>query len=250
MAILALTAVGAEAALAVTAAGLWDVVTQPGATPDQAIGLVAAGLALALILWLMLSTVAAVLAHLPGRCGVIAARVTDSCAPTVSRRLAGALIGMAAVSSVAPGVASAARPAVPTSVVGAVATADGLIGGDGPGFSPVQTVSSAAAPSPGWRPSRPPVGADAGAVLLTPVRSREREQVVVRRGDTLWDLARRDLGHDAPDAEVAEVWPQWYAANRQVIGPDPGRLRPGQILRRPGPNERPHDSRRTTGSHR
>jgi nucleoid-associated protein YgaU len=61
----------------------------------------------------------------------------------------------------------------------------------------------------------------------------ERTDVVVRRGDTLWDLVRHHLGPDATDAEVAAEWPRWYEANRAVIGPDPGLLLPGQVLRAP-----------------
>lgn len=57
--------------------------------------------------------------------------------------------------------------------------------------------------------------------------------VVVRRGDCLWDLVARHLGGDATDAEVANAWPRWYAANRAVIGSDPDVLRPGQVLRIP-----------------
>ena len=51
----------------------------------------------------------------------------------------------------------------------------------------------------------------------------DRHLVTVRRGDTLWDLAARGLGPDAGDAEVAAEWPRWYAANRDVVGVDPGR---------------------------
>jgi hypothetical protein len=42
----------------------------------------------------------------------------------------------------------------------------------------------------------------------------------VQPGDTLWDIGQR-LGVD---------WRRLYEANRQVIGPDPNRIRPGQVL--------------------
>lgn len=58
--------------------------------------------------------------------------------------------------------------------------------------------------------------------------------VVVARGDTLWDIAARSLGPAAEPAEVAAEWPRWYAANRAVVGPDPGHIRPGQRLVAPG----------------
>jgi nucleoid-associated protein YgaU len=60
-----------------------------------------------------------------------------------------------------------------------------------------------------------------------------RDEVVVHRGDTLWAIAARHLGAAASAAEVAEEWPRWYAANRTVIGDDPGLLVPGQRLRPP-----------------
>lgn len=66
-----------------------------------------------------------------------------------------------------------------------------------------------------------------------PRASRPVEVVVVRPGDTLWDIARRHLPAGATDAQVARAWPRWYAANRTVIGPDPDVIRPGQRLRAP-----------------
>ena len=47
-------------------------------------------------------------------------------------------------------------------------------------------------------------------------------------------IAARHLGVDANDAEVARAWPRWYAANRDVIGPDPDLLHPGMVLAIPG----------------
>jgi nucleoid-associated protein YgaU len=62
-----------------------------------------------------------------------------------------------------------------------------------------------------------------------------QDDVVVRRGDTLWDLAARHLGPAATDAEIARAWPYWFTANRAVIGPDPDVLKPGQRLIPPDP---------------
>ena len=56
--------------------------------------------------------------------------------------------------------------------------------------------------------------------------------MVVRRGDTLWSIAARQLGADASEAEVAAAWPL-FAANRAVVGADPDLLLPGQVLRAP-----------------
>lgn len=48
--------------------------------------------------------------------------------------------------------------------------------------------------------------------------------VVVRPGDTLWDLA-----------DQTPAWHRLYTLNRDVIGPDPDLIRPGQRLRLPHP---------------
>jgi len=71
-----------------------------------------------------------------------------------------------------------------------------------------------------------------------PVRVAAR--VVVRRGDSLWSIAARELGADASAEAIAARWPQWYAANRDVIGPDPDLILPGQVLRTPPAATRDH----------
>jgi resuscitation-promoting factor RpfA len=66
--------------------------------------------------------------------------------------------------------------------------------------------------------------------------------VVVRPGDTLWSIAAA-ADPSASAAEIAASWPRWWRANRDVIGADPGLLRPGQHLL--APTEPPdHDIRR------
>jgi nucleoid-associated protein YgaU len=62
--------------------------------------------------------------------------------------------------------------------------------------------------------------------------------VVVHRGDTLWQIVQRWLGPGATDAEVSSAWPQWYAANRAVIGDNPALIQPGQLLHAPGAADR------------
>jgi nucleoid-associated protein YgaU len=56
---------------------------------------------------------------------------------------------------------------------------------------------------------------------------------VVRRGDTLWDIAARHLGPHPTDAEITRAWPRWYAANRAAIGVNPALIHPGLVLRAP-----------------
>jgi nucleoid-associated protein YgaU len=90
---------------------------------------------------------------------------------------------------------------------------------------------------PGWTPaSHPPSVATparpSAALVTAPARRqrRTREDIVVRAGDSLWTLTARRLGPGASGAEIAAAWPRLYAANRAVIGTDPGLIHPGQRL--------------------
>jgi LysM domain len=65
-----------------------------------------------------------------------------------------------------------------------------------------------------------------GIVLVLPGRAA-LARYVVGAGDTLAGIAAA-LG-------VRGGWPALYAANRAVIGPDPALIRPGTVLRVPGP---------------
>jgi len=75
-------------------------------------------------------------------------------------------------------------------------------------------------------PERIAVGPAAGAPVASPVASPAAREVQVASGDTLWDIAARRLGAGAS-------WPAIYALNRDVIGPDPGVITPGQRLALP-----------------
>jgi nucleoid-associated protein YgaU len=108
-----------------------------------------------------------------------------------------------------------------------------------PGYRPTPSsrargATAAPAGSPGFRPTRPsPMPDEAGARLLAPSPrpgAAALDTVTVRRGDSLWSIAERHLGAAATDAEVARAWPQWYAANREVIGDDPDLIHPGTQL--------------------
>lgn len=57
-------------------------------------------------------------------------------------------------------------------------------------------------------------------------------RVEVAPGDTLWSIAADVLGTQNPRA-IARFWPQIYRINRALIGPDPSRIFPQQILRLP-----------------
>ena len=85
-------------------------------------------------------------------------------------------------------------------------------------------------PSPAALPRAAPGPVAPWLVTAAPVSEPADDVVVVRRGDTLWEIAARHLGADATPAEVARAWPEWHRANRTVIGADPDLLLPGQRL--------------------
>jgi nucleoid-associated protein YgaU len=64
---------------------------------------------------------------------------------------------------------------------------------------------------------------------LGPTHSGASE-VVVRPGDTLWHLAETRLPAAAPPAAIADLVERLHHRNREVIGPDPDLIRPGQRL--------------------
>ncbi|GIG20135.1 peptidoglycan-binding protein LysM [Cellulomonas chitinilytica] len=145
----------------------------------------------------------------------------------------------------------------PDGAAGPTATGSSEPAGARSGAAPAAVDSGTAAPSPTGAPdqpspepardveppSAPSASAAAGApapaptptthLLTTPVRPTADAgpgTVVVVRGDSLWRIAARHLSPGADDAQVAAAWPTWYAANADVIGPDPGALLPGQVL--------------------
>lgn len=87
-------------------------------------------------------------------------------------------------------------------------------------------------PVPGWLPA--PRDHAAGADVTLVSRGQHDDVfVTVRRGDTLWSIVADRLGGSATIEQVAQAWPAWYAANRDVIGPDPDLILPGQQLHPP-----------------
>ncbi len=125
-----------------------------------------------------------------------------------------------------------------------------LPGAASPASGPTSRTTSDATPPPAPDPSfRPTAGRPAytpaapapatAPPVLGPLGGAPRagtsveEHVVVRRGDTLWDIAARHLGRSATTAEIAHEWPRWHVANRALIGNDPDRLQPGQRLSPP-----------------
>ena len=159
-------------------------------------------LALGLVLRAVALRLLAGAAATPGRVRRLATSAVTALRPGIVRRAGAAVLGVSAalLTAVAP-----ARAAT----------------GSG-------TVTAAVDARLALSPTQEPIQGSA------PRTSTTHAAVVVVAGDTLWDIARRHLPPGASDADVAHAWPQWYVANRTLIGPDPDRLLPGMRLRVPG----------------
>lgn len=200
---------------------------------EQAIGLTASLLGLLILFWWFLALAVATTAALLCRAGHVhlGARV-GRFSPLFLRRLMMLFLGvhLLAVPVVSPALAS-----VPVSIT--EHPADDSAGLIDPLWHPTAPQGPVA---PHWQPQQPPAG---GGLLLHPPRDtthdsgqgREGRFVTVVTGDSLWSIAAQQLGPFATDVEIAEEWPRWYRANREVIGADPGRIYPGQELRVPKP---------------
>ena len=206
------------------------------AEPGAVVALAAAVAAWVVLTWLTVVTSAALATAAMAGVGSRAHAMALALAPGAARRIVSAALGLAIVG--AP--VAAALPA-DAGVAGVVTAADRS---DQPGrqldlpATPVPDRPAVTVPA-GWTPDRPvpthrrSAHAEAASRLVTgPARAERRvaDEVVVRRGDSLWDIAARHLGPDASAADVAVEWPRWHHANRDVIGADPDLLIPGQRL--------------------
>ena len=186
----------------------------------------------------ILGTAAGGSAHAASRAGAAAAPVlVTATAPALATAAAPVLATPAA-----PVLVTAAAPALVTA-----ATPPGDARNDTAGLSPSWTPGTRAATvtgdplSPGWVPSDPgrvrsrPGSVEPPGVSAQRLRAgvQPDDEVVVRRGDSLWTLAARHLGPGATVAEIAAEWPRWFEVNRHQIGGNPDRLIPGERLRAP-----------------
>lgn len=221
-------------------------------TFDQLLALATAALAWTALGHLVLVLAATALAALPGAVGRGAATVAETVTPAAGRRLARLAVGLTvAAGSVASTVPATAAPGGETAAArAAVASLPGI---QRPGGDPLPSPSAAApdvsalpaigrpGQAGGWVPHVPSAAAEptppAPPVRLVAAAPRDGEavtdEVVVRRGDSLWQIAARALNGDATDAEIATEWPRWYETNRDVVGDDPHLLLPGTVLRPP-----------------
>ncbi|MGV1007426.1 MAG: LysM peptidoglycan-binding domain-containing protein [Dermatophilaceae bacterium] len=218
----------------------WSAVARPApADPADILLTIVAAAGFVLALWLGLGTVLSALAGLPGATGRACEGIARRVAPAAVRKATALVLGTAMAAAVAPGTAAASGTAAPRHTMAApVAQAQSPRGNSvpDPGFHP--PAASGDVPDPGFRPpapAPPPVPATMGALEGGSPRASGSvdDRYVVRRGDTLWEVAARHLGPRASATAIAREWPRWYAANRSVIGPDPHHIEPGQLLRPP-----------------
>ncbi|MGH3465301.1 MAG: LysM peptidoglycan-binding domain-containing protein, partial [Kribbellaceae bacterium] len=228
-------------------------------------GLLAGTVAWAAYGWLCLVIAATVLERVPGVLGRAASALVGSITSDGSRALLRSALGVAAVAPLTVGVTQATSaaplgepvhtvqahtvqaqwaPVEPASTVRFTEQITEQITGQLTGrratTEPTSRVRSAERPgrhdSRLAVPDRPTVGALTRYAPLRPARRTEpatQRQVVVRTGDSLWAIAATELGPEAGDAAIAARWPQWFAANAGLVGPDPDLIKPGQILHAP-----------------
>lgn len=129
-------------------------------------------------------------------------------APAIVRRGLALTIG-AGVGLAAAVVPAGAQPTGPPADLGWVATQVA---------APVATDVSPEASADEQPPATPPDAPDL---------------VTVQPGDALWTIAASRLPAGTSDADIAAAWPRWFETNRELIGDDPDRIEPGQVLTAP-----------------
>jgi LysM repeat protein len=224
-------------------------------------GLLAGTVAWAAYGWLCLVIAATVLERVPGVLGRAASALVGSITSDGSRALLRSALGVTAVAPLTVGVTHAASaaplgepvhtvrahtvqaqwaPVEPASTVRFTEQITGQLTGRRATTEPTSRVRFAERPGRHDTrlavPDRPTVGAPTRYAPLQPARRTEpttQRQVVVGTGDSLWAIAATELGPEAGDAAIAARWPQWYAANAGLVGPDPDLIKPGQILHAP-----------------
>jgi hypothetical protein len=200
------------------------------ATPvDAALLTVTWLLGWAAVAWLTVIAFLAAASAMPGLIGALSRWLLRLIAPRALRRTVELALGISlAAGPIFGGVAlAAAPPAAQPNAVLSLPTLD----------RPLGAIPSLDRPSLD-RPSLDRPSLDRPSVAA-PSLDRPRQAtttkrpVSVHRGDSLWLIAARGLGHDASDAQIAAEWPRWYEANRGAIGDDPQLIQPGQQLQPP-----------------
>jgi hypothetical protein len=198
-------------------------------------------------LWLAIGLAALALTTAPGRVGRGAGQLARQLLPAVVMRAVAGTAGIGVL--IAPVAAAADAASNGPGNAGAAATAQVLPSwptdaGSLPAIRiswptdraarpaseqpPIPTPSLPMSPTPD-----PSVADHARAAIPAPDPSTLEADVLVRPGDSLWLIAAQRLGPDCSEAEIADAWPRWYAANERAIGPDPSVIQPGHVLHAP-----------------
>lgn len=264
--LLVATLAGGVLAIALAMRALTLVMGSPVRTVDSVVEAAVCGVGALVAAWLAASALLALgclSMRLVGSSWRSGERIVHRYAPVVVRRALVLVIGASVGLGVATGASAAVAPGpTPSPTSSSVAVDDfgweatipvDTAGAAGPTAVPtavaptdVSSVEPSTAPvhpTPGPTPpalvvpaavasaaSAPAASAPAAAPAVAPPARPAPEDVVVVAGDSLWAIAARHLTPDATDAEIAASWPQWYRANATLIGPDPGRIVPGQVL--------------------
>ncbi len=233
------------------------------ADPADLLSCAMAGIGALLAAWLGLGAALSALSRLPGFVGHTCAELAARIAPAALRRWVSFLLGSSLVGAFVPGtaVADGDGPATrsPASCSLLTVAPDPMFHAlghpteradrppaetDGP-LDPADPKSAETdnpdVPEPAFVPLGPlgPRSLDCTGPpdeddTAGSAGSRTDPVYVVQPGDTLWGIAAAHLttpvdGTARPsEAAIAETWPLWYAANRDVIGPDPDHIEPGQ----------------------
>jgi LysM domain len=210
----------------------WATATGADARVDDLVGAMAATALLLMFAWVWVVLIAHAAAALPGVVGRVGDAVAAAVTPAVCRGAVRLVLGLVTVAApFTPAAAFAGGSAATTT-----STAD--VDKDFADLPGIERPAMVAGWVPSVPPPRPPAAAPHSDVRLVATSPSEPEavldEVVIRRGDTLWDIAARALGTHATAAEIATEWPRWYAANRDVIGADPDVIHPGTVLQAPG----------------
>jgi nucleoid-associated protein YgaU len=177
---------------------------------------------------------------LPGAAGRGCAAIAARTSPMLVRRMVQAVIGLSVLAG--PMTAGSAFATGPTTTTSTSTQLDRPVSAG----APTLTANSSALPNldrpvAAFIPSAPPAATrtSLGRVALVTGTAhrdagdrsdRSAHGYVVRRGDTLWDIAARHLGPRATAVDISRAWPAWYDANRAAIGSDPSVIRPGDVL--------------------
>lgn len=210
--------------------------------PDEALVALAASLAWLLLAWVAVAFLVVIGAAGAGRGSCWCRRAARVLVPRIVRHGLEAILGLGiAAVTATPALAATTGPTPPIpSLDRAPATAVRLAplpAVPAPVLAPAAT-SPTPLPDVDRAPSSPPVDGPAPPRVHDPALAGAlppSDEIVVRRGDCLWNVVQRFLGPTASDADVARTWPQWYAHNRGAVGADPDLLLPGTVLTPPPP---------------